>query len=79
VAVAMSFDANGQPEGTFIGTGGNIKITSKSGSAMKGTFSFTASGFVTADPTTQLDITVSGTFSATPAGQFAVQSVRVRR
>jgi hypothetical protein len=79
VAVALSFDDNGGVAGSFVSTGGTIKITSKSGSGMKGTFSFDATGALTSDPTTPLSVTVTGTFSATPAGQFAVQSVKIGR
>jgi hypothetical protein len=65
--VAMAFDSeNGAPSAIFVATGGTLKVTSSSGSAFKGSFSFDAQGGLFEDPENTLTIKVTGSFHATP-------------
>jgi hypothetical protein len=79
--VAMAFDSdNGEPTAIFVATGGTLKVTSASGSAFKGTFTFNAQGGLFSDPETTLSIKVSGSFHATPATQgLTINSRSIRR
>jgi hypothetical protein len=66
--VAMAFDSeNGTPSAIFVATGGTLKVTSSSGNAFKGTFSFDAQGGLFGDPENTLTIKVTGSFNATRA------------
>jgi hypothetical protein len=79
--VAMAFDSdNGQPTAIFVATGGTLKVTSSSGSAFKGTFTFDAQGGLFSDPETTLSIKVSGSFHAAPATpELRLNSRAIRR
>lgn len=78
--VATAFDTdNGQPAAIFVATGGTLKVTQSSATAFKGTFTFDAQGGLFSDPETTLNITVEGTFNASPAtGAIQITSLRTR-
>lgn len=78
--VATAFDTeNGQPAAIFVATGGTLKVTQSSATAFKGTFTFDAQGGLFSDPETTLNITVEGTFNASPAtGAIQITSLRAR-
>jgi len=79
--VAMAFDSDdGEPTAIFVATGGTLKVTSSSGSAFKGTFTFDAQGGLFSDPENTLTIKVSGAFHASPATQaLKINSRTIRR
>jgi hypothetical protein len=79
VAVAFDGDETG-PTAIFVSTAGSVKVTSSSGSAFKGSFSFEAAGGLFSSPDDTLHITVSGTFNAAPGTQaIQVTSAVIRR
>lgn len=80
--VALAIDTEGnQLAAMFLSTGGTLNVTSSSGSRIRGTFEFTASGIVMEDPETQLDVTVEGTFDAVgqPDGSVRVMSMKAAK
>jgi hypothetical protein len=72
VALAPDTDGNALVA-MFASTGGTLHISSSSGSQIKGTFDFDATGVVFADPETELNVTVAGSFTTKSLPQGAVQ------
>lgn len=63
--VAVWIPATGETfDGTFVGTGGTLTITTSTSRGLSGTFSFGATGVFNDAPETELDVTVTGTFNA---------------
>jgi hypothetical protein len=51
-------------QAVFLGTAGSVTITASSARALSGSFQFDALGFVTDDPTSELSVRLSGSFTA---------------
>lgn len=67
--VAVAFDTDqGELTAIFVGTGGQVKVTSVKNGIAKGTFSFDAEGGLMSDPETTLTVKVSGQFTASDMG-----------
>ena len=83
--IATWFPATGETvDGEFFSTGGSVTITSSSSRRLRGTFQFDATGTLDANPTTLLDVSISGSFDAVFVDENGnpvsrITSVSVRR
>jgi hypothetical protein len=79
--VAVVYDGDpGNPSAVFVSTGGSVSVTSSSSNLVKGTFQFDCTGFTSDDPNTQVNLSVSGTFTAKPGAPIGgIASMSVER
>lgn len=78
VAFMYDGDAN-NPDALFFSTGGTVTVSSSSSSIVKGTFQFDCIGVQSADPNTEISLSVSGTFTAKPGAPVGLTSLSVER
>lgn len=66
------------PEGIFVSKSGTLTISKRTATTLEGSFQFTATGFFMDAPEEQIDITVSGTYTALQ-GTVTPPALTIRR